>query len=93
MRIIGNIDHPVFKITVFKMDNRLSVKIEKNMFEQTYRFREGQGVETVQDVEKFLDHFFLQEANDIFAQMDHARLKRLAEIKASGQEDEFDEII
>ena len=39
MRILGYIDHPVVKITVFKMDNKFSVKFESIHYEQTFKFR------------------------------------------------------
>jgi hypothetical protein len=50
MRIIGNIDHPELKITIFKNDNRISVKLESGLYEQTYKFRDGEGIENAEDV-------------------------------------------
>ena len=34
MRILGYLEHPTLKITVFKMDNRISVKFENSLYEQ-----------------------------------------------------------
>jgi hypothetical protein len=37
MRIVGYIEDPQLKITVFQMNNRVSVKIEYRLMEQTYK--------------------------------------------------------
>ena len=37
MRIIGQIEHPDLKITVFKSDNRISVKFENEGYEQIFK--------------------------------------------------------
>ena len=50
MRVIGNIDHPILKITAFKMDNKLSIKFESGLFEQTYKFRESEQLRLKEDV-------------------------------------------
>lgn len=93
MRIIGSIDHPKLKITVFSMDSRLSVKLENGLYEQLYRFRQGEGVETVADVQTLLDAAFLEEVERVFAQMHRLRCAASARLQAAGAADEFDEII
>ncbi|MBK7870450.1 MAG: hypothetical protein IPJ74_07085 [Saprospiraceae bacterium] len=52
MRIIGYIEHPVLKITVFKMDNKISIKFESGLYEQTYKFRSGDTISNLGDVKK-----------------------------------------
>ncbi len=69
MRIVGYIDHPVMKITLFKMDNRLSVKFETGLYEQTYKFRVGPGIESPEDVKKIVTPEFQQQVLDLFAPM------------------------
>jgi len=41
MRIVGSIDHPLFKISVFSWSEKYIVKIEAGLFEQSYKFREA----------------------------------------------------
>ncbi len=75
MRIIGSIPHPVFKITIFKMDNRLSIKIEDDLYEQIYKFRTDDGMEKAEDVQKIADEAFLKQAERIFKEMHAAKLE------------------
>lgn len=93
MRIIGHIDHPDWKITVFKMDNRLSVKLETGLYEQTYKFRQGEGMDTLADVSALLDQDFLAAAERHFASMHQARLSAQARKDAAEGEEPFFEII
>lgn len=92
MRIIGYIDHPSLKITVFQMDNKLSVKFENTFYEQTYKFRQSEVLNTIADVKKLVDATFIQTVLEQFPKMHQtkqAALNRfLPEI-----EDEFEEII
>ena len=69
MRVIGEIKHPKYKITVFQMNERLSVKLEDKVFEQIYKFRDGAGVRSVADVERLLTKRFLTQVSEIFATM------------------------
>lgn len=53
MRIIGEFDLGPIKASVFKMNERLSVKYEHQLMEQIYKFRDGSGINSVQDIEVF----------------------------------------
>ncbi|MBK7407661.1 MAG: hypothetical protein IPJ40_06005 [Saprospirales bacterium] len=92
MRIIGSIDHPEWKITVFKMDNRISLKLEAGMCEQTYKFRTGEGMESLEDVQRLVDAAFLKAVGLQFASMHQTQVGALSRSIQAG-EDEFDEII
>lgn len=92
MRILGAIAHPEWKITVFKMDNRLSLKLENGLYEQTYKFRTGDGMESLEDVQRIVDPAFLQAAGRQFAAMHQAHLGALSR-SSEASSDEFDEII
>jgi hypothetical protein len=92
MRIIGSIDHPDWKITVFKMDDRLSVKLETGLNEQTYKFREGPQLETFEDVRKLVDATFLARAEAMFEQMEKNKNATLYR-NFPPLEDEFETII
>ncbi len=92
MRVVGSIEHPYLKITIFKMDNKLSVKFETGLFEQIYKFRTGDQIETVADVQQLVDASFLEQVEAQFAVMN--RIKNEAFLKYHPQDlNEFDEII
>lgn len=92
MRIIGQIEHPILKITIFKNDNRISVKLESGLYEQTYKFRDGEGIESAEDVEKFITSEFLEQVQGILEAMHAARISALSRRSQSGPET-FEEII
>lgn len=92
MRIIGEIDHPSLKITLFKMDNRLSVKFESGFYEQTYKFRMADGLETAEDLKRLVDDGFVQAVNDQFVQLHRIKLEALAR-HTPPKEDEFETIL
>lgn len=93
MRIIGNIEHSALKITVFKMDNRLSVKFENGLYEQTYKFRMADHLESFTDVEKLVDGTFIQAVNEELKRMHQIRNAALGRFLPVEEEDEFEEII
>ena len=53
MRIIGEFDLGPIKASIFKMNERLSVKYEYQLMEQIFKFRDGSGVKSVEDIQKF----------------------------------------
>lgn len=85
MRIIGTIPHPVYLVTVFQMGERLALKVEHNLLELTWKFREGQ-VDGFEALQQLLDEAFFAEAARLFAAMERERARLL-----SRQPDEADE--
>lgn len=73
MRIVGQIEHPVIKITVMQMNNRYVLKLEANMLEQTYKFNEDDNLRTMADIEKLVDETFLNECLKRFSDMNKSR--------------------
>lgn len=96
MRIIGSLQHPRLKITVFQMNGRLSVKLESGLYEQTYKFRQGSGVDTLDDLRQCINQEFLDAVEQDLGRM-HVRTIRALEIfrkqEGSDEADEFDEIL
>lgn len=74
MRVIGYIDNPAVKITVFKTDSRLLIKFENAHFEQTYKLRIGENINHLQDAERIVDEDFLKEVYANFNTMGKALL-------------------
>ena len=93
MRIIGYIEHPNMKISIFKMDLRLSVKFESGLLEQTYKFRQQDGLDNLRDVQQLVDTEFIEGVAERFRKMEEIK-REATERRLSGKvNDEFDEII
>ncbi len=68
MRIIGHIPHPRLHVTVFKWDERLAVKVARDLLELTWKFRDGQ-FERFEDLQQALDQDFFREAERLLDTM------------------------
>ncbi|MCS6929658.1 MAG: hypothetical protein NZM43_09195 [Saprospiraceae bacterium] len=93
MRILGSIPHPLLKITVFKMDNRISVKFENANYEQTFKFGLDDRYQTLEAVQQWADETLI---NEVLARMNDMHRSRLeAEQRAFPQAPppEFEEIV
>jgi len=93
MRIIGTIPHPVMKITVFKMDNKLSVKFETGLYEQTYKFRETGELNDFESVQQLVDGQFAGFVMEQFGKMHRAKQEALGRLLPPVGADEFEVII
>ncbi|MCB0560777.1 MAG: hypothetical protein H6573_22420 [Lewinellaceae bacterium] len=93
MRIAGYIEHPVLKITIFQMENKLSVKLESGLFEQTYKFRTGEQINTVEDIRKLVDDTFIAAVLEEMGRMRSIRSAGLARFGPEEEEEEFEEIL
>lgn len=91
MRVIGEFAVGDIKVSVFKYNERISVKYEKYLLEQVYKFRDGSNIRNVNDVMKFSETIE-SKLNVIFDSMNQLRTDRLMELNGDGL-DEFDEII
>jgi geranylgeranyl pyrophosphate synthase len=93
MRIIGNIEHPVLKITVFKMDNKLSVKFETGQYEQTYKFRESDELHDFESMQRLVDEQFTAFVLEELERMHRAKNAALGRFLPKAGAQEFEEII
>mgnify|MGYP003669047360 CR=1 FL=1 len=93
MRIIGEIPHPGLKITVFKMDNRITVKFENAHFDQSYKFNISEQLQHFQDVERFVDEQFIKDVVANFKYLNATKVQALNRFLVIDDEDEFDAII
>jgi hypothetical protein len=92
MRIIGDIPHPSLKITVFKMDNKLSVKFETGLYEQTFKFRESEELHDFETMQKLVDAEFVNEVMENFAKMHRSKNAAMGRFLPAAKEG-FEEII
>ncbi len=94
MRILGYLDHPVFKVTVFKTDTRLSIKFENGDFEQTFKFRPIEQCNSLKEIGQLLDDDFLEQVNQRFTKMKVDFGNTFSRnIQTADEDDEFPDII
>jgi hypothetical protein len=93
MRIIGTIDHPTLKISVFKNEGRTSVKFENSGYEIACKFGDDDRFQTAEDIAKLLDEPFLAAVNAELQHMHAARLAALKRLFPATAESEFETII
>lgn len=92
MRIVGEIDHPRLKISIFKNDGKFSIKFEAGLLEQTYKFRDDERLNNVDDVKRIVDTDFISKIEDILRGMKQAQISAL-ERAFPIDEHEFDTIL
>jgi hypothetical protein len=68
MRIVKEISHPRFKITVFSWNSKYIIKIEDAHLEQIYKIDEGQ-VSGLHEIEQMMNTPFLLKVLERFAAM------------------------
>lgn len=69
MRIIGTIPHPFVKITVFAMNMKYSVKFEMGQMEQTYKIRESEYINGIEDISRLIDDELIDQCIEHFTAM------------------------
>jgi hypothetical protein len=69
MRIIAELPHPEFKISIFNMNNKYIVKIERGILEQSYKIAEADLIDGVNSIFKLLDEEFLKTVSARFVEM------------------------
>lgn len=92
MRIEGYIEHPNMKITIFKMDNKYSVKFETPNYEQTYKLRTGGGINSSEDVREWVDEELISKVLFQFNTMHNTTMVQNAKCFKNDDE-EFEKII
>lgn len=76
MKVIGHIPHSVYKITIFYFNNRHTIKIEDGLLEQSYAFRDGSAVGSLQDAQQYVTPEFLDNCALVFTQMRKGLVKK-----------------
>ncbi len=69
MRVIAELPHPDCKISIFSMNQKYIIKLEKGVFEQIYKISELDVSEGVDGVFKILNDNFIKSAAERFNQM------------------------
>ncbi len=68
MRLVGNISHPVFTISVFSMNEKYIIKLEGGPMEQVYKVSMD-NVKGLEGVKEMLTDEFINEAREIHNRM------------------------
>ncbi|MHB8207540.1 hypothetical protein [Mucilaginibacter sp.] len=69
MRIIAELPHPEFKISILNMNQKFIIKIEKGSIEQSYKIPEMDLTDGVNSVFELLDEAFLKTVSLRFEEM------------------------
>jgi hypothetical protein len=69
MRIIAELPHPEFKISILNMNDKFIVKIEQGSLEQTYKIAGIDLLDGVNSIFEILDEAFLKTVSARFAEM------------------------
>ncbi|SDS94348.1 hypothetical protein SAMN05216490_2144 [Mucilaginibacter mallensis] len=69
MRIIAELPHPDFKISILNMNQKFIIKIEQGSLEQSYKVPEMDLTDGVNSVFELLDEAFLKTVANRFAEM------------------------
>lgn len=93
MRLVGTIPHPFLLISVFRNDGRVSVKLENEGYEQTYKLGDDERFSDMEAIHRFVDEHFLEESLNIFVQMHAARRGSAGRMTPVAPDQEMEEII
>ena len=69
MRVLAELPHPDCKITIFGMNQKYLIKLERGSLEQTYKLSELDVTNGVTSVFEILDNAFVQTVLARFEQM------------------------
>lgn len=89
MRIIDEWTEGDLRVTILKMNSRLSMKIEKGLLEQTYKFRDNQ-FSNVEELKSALSEKFYIDCKNQFLSMN---IMRSQLVPIDSEPDNFPEII
>lgn len=69
MRVLAELPHPSFKISLFGMNQKFIIKFEQGTLEQSYKIAEADIIGGVNGVFELIDEAFLKTVEDTFQQM------------------------
>ncbi len=69
MRVVAELPHQDFKVTIFSMNQKFIVKMERGILEQTYKIAEMDLTDGVNSVFELLDEEFMNKVSARFKDM------------------------
>ncbi len=82
MRVVGEIPHPVYKITLFLYQDRWTIQIANGPYQFRTSMMQVAGLESIEEIHQFINEPFLLQARDLFAQIHQMTQGRVTEIIA-----------
>ncbi|MBK7343214.1 MAG: hypothetical protein IPJ06_09040 [Saprospiraceae bacterium] len=82
MRVVGEIPHPVYKITLFHYQDRWTLQIANGPYQFRTTVMQMPGMDTVEDIQQLVNEAFLLQARDLFAQIHLMTQNRVKEINS-----------
>lgn len=68
MRIVAEIPHPVYKLTIFKSGHKHILKVDAGDLDQSFKFLDGE-IDGVEGIRAILTDPFFEKVSAIFADM------------------------
>lgn len=93
MRILGYIENTPYKVTVFEMEHRFTLKFETTLYELAFKLRKTEQIQGLEDIKNFVDEDLVASVKRRFYEMHNSALVALAKLNSRVTEEEFDEII
>ncbi|MFN0034757.1 MAG: hypothetical protein ACKVUS_06815 [Saprospiraceae bacterium] len=93
MKIVGYIEHPSLKITVFRTGSRTSVKFETSLYEQIFKLGDDERFATLEGVQKLVDSRMIDGVLGGFQQMHRLSLETVARAFPTSANEVFEQII
>ncbi len=87
MRLLANIPHPLLKISIFTNDNRFTLKFESGLYEQTYKFRDGDGYDNVDAIIKLVTDPFCIDVLQLLNLQHKMKLSHTSNIHSANEPD------
>lgn len=80
MRVVGEIPHPVYKITLFHYQDRWTIQIANGPYQFRTSMMQVAGLETVEEIHHFINETFLLQSRELFAQIHQMTQGRVTEM-------------
>lgn len=93
MRVLGNIEHPELKITVFKMENRITVKFENRGYELSFKLGTDDNLTDLDRIKKWIDPDLIAGIQTSFGQLHRLKLAANARAFPEQETSEFEDIL
>lgn len=77
MRILAELPHPVYKITLMQWNDRYFIKIEHFGTELIFKFREGPLMDNEVELRKFMDEEFYKDIDKVYEMILQTRQKAI----------------
>jgi mRNA-degrading endonuclease RelE of RelBE toxin-antitoxin system len=93
MRIIAEFDKEDIKVTVFKMNDRISIKFEKDLIEIIHKFRDGAGIDSAESAVSYCSDQLVSDIQRSLALLAKTRSEQLEKQFFKDQDNIFPNVV